>query len=95
VVDGGTRMSREVTVTAVEAMNEQGGLPWLTWANTTSLPVIKRVKARGTRIWRLAEGGGKTLVALAARDKESLSKERRKIAGRVLELTWVTSSEIE
>lgn len=44
VADQGTRMSREATMAAVEAMNKQGGLPWLAWANTTSRPVFKRVK---------------------------------------------------
>lgn len=44
VADSGTRMSREATIAAVEAMNKQGGLPWLAWSNTTSRPVFKRVK---------------------------------------------------
>lgn len=44
VADGGTRMSREATIAAVEAMNKQGGLPWLAWSNTSSRPVFKRVK---------------------------------------------------
>lgn len=44
VTDNGTRMSREATIAAVEAMNKQGGLPWLAWATTSSRPVFKRVK---------------------------------------------------
>lgn len=44
VADNGTRMSRDATIGAVEAMNKQGGLPWLAWSNTTSRPVFKRVK---------------------------------------------------
>ncbi|HRE89110.1 MAG TPA: hypothetical protein PK095_08215 [Myxococcota bacterium] len=51
--------------------------------------------ARGTRVWRFAVVGDKTLVALEVRDKKALSKDLRKMADRVLELAWVDSSEIE
>lgn len=43
----GTQLSRELTVAAVEAMNKQGGLPWLSWA-AGGRRTFKRVKVTPT-----------------------------------------------